>query len=158
MKTNWIIQGWFVRRISKRNERAWTEEKKESQQCVVRSMSREEQEERSRGGWTQELYADWLVGLLQTFASTIRRIIHYILPAAIGYASYTFTIGTRLAMRKYQSVFLFLQIYIYIYIHRYIHTIYCVWHSYICIYTLEKFHRPNPGCEKQKSDIEEIYI
>ncbi|KOX80987.1 Potassium/sodium hyperpolarization-activated cyclic nucleotide-gated channel 4 [Melipona quadrifasciata] len=57
-------------------------------------MSREEQEERSRGSWTQELYADWLVGLLQTFASTIRRIIPYILPAAIGYASYTFTIGT----------------------------------------------------------------
>lgn len=114
-------------------------------------MSREEQEERSRGGWTQELYADWLVGLLQTFASTFRRIIHYILPAAIGYASYTFTIGTRLAMRKYQSVFYTSYLYTYIYI-IYIGTYICVTLLYI-LYTLEKRHRSNSSCGKEKRYI-----
>lgn len=118
-------------------------------------MSREEQEERSRGGWTQELYADWLVGLLQTFASTFRRIIHYILPAAIGYASYTFTIGTRLAMRKYQSVFYTLYLYTYIYIYYiYIHTYICVTLLYI-LYTLEKRHRSNSS-EKKKDKTKKV--
>lgn len=38
--------------------------------------------------WTEELYADWLVGLLQTFSFYFfRRIIHLHIPAAIGYAS-----------------------------------------------------------------------
>lgn len=125
-----------TREQRKKERKRKEKEKWEVRKCVVRSMSREEQEERSRGGWTQELYADWLVGLLQTFASTFRRIIHYILPAAIGYASYTFTIGTRLAMRKYQSVFYTSYLYTYIYIYKYTY-IYTYVHMYdIIIYII----------------------
>jgi len=69
--------------------------------CLCRCLARTGADEVN---WTEELYADWLVGLLQTFSFYFFPP-HYTLhiPAAIGYAS-IFTIGTRLAMRKYMYI------------------------------------------------------